>query len=260
MIPSDGELYFGKVVHRRLRPRRHRLSYNVFAILIDCAKLDILHQRLRLFSHNRFNLFSLYDRDHGDGTTIESYLQKIAKNSGHSGNITRFMMLCYPRILGYAFNPLTTYFGLDKEGNTRLIIYEVNNTFGERQTYVLPAQPNKNGLVAQNCQKLLYVSPFNSNRGTYSFRATSLGEELALGIGLRDEQGPVMLAHFRAKREPLSDRMLFIALTRTGWMTVKVYAGIHYEAAKLWIKGVSLVPRPYHSGNHISYEKNSSKD
>lgn len=255
----DGALYFGKVVHRRLRPCTHRLSYNVFAVLMDCANLDAMQRRLRLFSYNRFNLFSLYDRDHGDGTPIEGYLREIAENSGHGGKVTRFMMLCYPRIFGYAFNPLTTYFGLDENGRTRLIIYEVNNTFGERQTYVLPALPDKNGSVAQSCQKLLYVSPFNSNRGTYSFRATPIGAKLTLGIALRDEQGPLMLAHFRAEQSPLNDMGLMGALTRTGWMTVKVFAGIHYEAAKLWFKGVSLVPRPARSGNPISYENKSKK-
>ena len=163
------------------------------------------------------------------------------------------MMLCYPRILGYAFNPLTTYFGLDQDGNTRLIIYEVNNTFGERHTYVLPAQPDANGHVAQGCKKSLYVSPFNSDRGNYSFRATPVGANLTLGIALRDEQGPLMLAHFRAERREFSDTELLLALRRTGWMTVKVIAGIHYEAAKIWLKGVKLVKRPARPENQISF-------
>jgi len=259
MNQPDGQLYLGKVVHRRLRPVRHRLSYNVFAVMLDCAKLDALDRRLTFFSHNRFNLFSLYDCDHGDGTPLEDYLHKIAENSGHEGKITRFMMLCYPRILGFAFNPLTTYYGLDENGNTRLMIYEVNNTFGERQTYVLPARPDQSGSVAQSCEKLLYVSPFNSNRGNYSFRATSIGAKLTLGVALRDELGPVMLAHFHAEQRPLRDIELLRTLTRTGWMTVKVYAGIHYEAANLWFKGLSLVDQPEHPRNHISYQKNSKE-
>jgi DUF1365 family protein len=259
MSLPDGALYFGNVVHRRVRPTRNKFSYKVFAILVDCSKLGVLQRRLKLFSYNRFNLFGLHDRDHGDGSSIETYLQKIAIQSGHDNEVTKFMMLCYPRILGYAFNPLTTYFGLDDNGRTRLIIYEVNNTFGERQTYVLPALPHKDGTVAQNCQKLLYVSPFNSNRGTYSFRATPIGAKLTLGIALRDEQGPLMLAHFRADQSTLNDIGLLGALSRTGWMTVKVIVGIHYEAAKLWLKGVSLVPRPAHSRRNISYENKSKK-
>jgi DUF1365 family protein len=240
----DGSIYLGKVIHRRLRPRKHALSYNVFSLLADCGKLDELGKRQRLFSHNKFNLFSLFDCDHGDGGCLSSYLTYTAKRNGHDLPVARFMMLCYSRIRGYAFNPMTTYFGLDENGDTRLIIYEVNNTFGERHSYVLPAEPDRDGQVAQTCRKSFYVSPFNSDRGTYSFRATRPGENLTVGVALRDEAGPLMLAHFRGRRRPLHDGELLRALLSTGWMTVKVYAGIHYEAAKLWLKGVPLVAHP----------------
>ncbi len=134
-------------------------------------------------------------------------------------------MLCYPRIFGYAFNPLTVYFGFDRGHQVRLIIYEVNNTFGERMTYALPAEADMSGVMTQSCRKQLYVSPFNSDKGTYSFHVTVPDEALTLGIVLRDNAGPLLKAYFHASREPLSDKVLLKALACTGWMTVKVIAG-----------------------------------
>ncbi len=246
-------LYFGDVVHKRLRPRTHALRYRVFTVLFDCDRLELLARRVRLFSYNRFNLFSLYDRDHGDGTPLRDYLRRIAQKADGSADISRFLMVCYPRILGYAFNPLTVYFGLDAQNRTRLIIYEVNNTFGQRMTYVLPAESDSSGCVTQSCRKQLYVSPFNTDSGTYTFHVSPIGRDLTIGIALKDDGGALLKAHFRGRRAPLTDGGLLHALAATGWMTVKVTAGIHYEAAKLWIKGLRLRPRPVRADRTIAY-------
>ncbi len=162
-------------------------------------------------------------------------------------------MLCYPRILGYVFNPLTVYFGLDAEDRVRLVIYEVNNTFGGRKSYVLPAEPDKNGLIVQGCRKRLYVSPFNTGDGTYLFHATPLDDDLTVGVALKDDAGPLLKAYFRGRRTALTDANLLRAIRRTGWMTLKVMAGIHYEAAKLWLKGLRTVPRSAKPDNSISF-------
>lgn len=247
-------LYSGSVVHKRLAPHRHSLRYTVFSCLFDCDRLDELAARSRLFSYNRFNLFSLFDRDHTDGPGLKSYLGQMAQRSGCGQSVARFMMLCYPRIFGYVFNPLTVYYGLDKDDRVRLVIYEVRNTFGQKKTYVLPAEPGPSGLVSQECRKRLYVSPFNDVEGSYYFHATQPGgDDLTIGVALRTQAGPVMKAYFRGNRSALTDRTLLAALSRTGWMTVKVIAGIHYEALKLWLKGARIVPRPAAPDAPITY-------
>lgn len=248
-------LYFGTVAHTRMRPVSHALRYRVFALLFDCDTLDALDKRLRLFSYNRFNLFSLYDSDHGDGTGLRAYLDSVAAGSGQADKVSRFVMLCYPRILGYAFNPVTVYFGLDEEDRICLVVYEVNNTFGERKSYVVPAQPDGNGLVWQQCPKEFFVSPFNKVAGTYSFHVTPIGDDLTLGVALKDDGGALLKAFFRGQREELTDTNLLWALARTGWMTAKVFIGIHYEAAKLWLKGLRTVPRPPRPETPISFIK-----
>lgn len=246
-------LYPGRVSHTRLRPVLHRLSYSVFAVLFDCGKLDALQRRLKVFSRNRFNLFGLYDKDHGDGSPLEEYARELVAGTPEGERAVRFMMLCYPRILGYTFNPLTVYYGLDSQDEVCVVIYEVNNTFGERKTYVLPASRPESGVIAQSCAKELYVSPFNTPSGTYQFHLTPPEEGLTVGVALRDEAGPLLKAYFRGQRQELTDAALVKALACTGWMTVKVFAAIHFEAAKLWLKGLRLKPRPPAPEAPVSY-------
>ncbi len=237
-------IYEGEVRHTRLRPVTHALRYRVFALLVDVGELGGLGARHRILSHNRRNLLEIRDADHGDGGPIGDWLFRLAAASPGGGLVRRFEMLCYPRVLGYVFNPVTVYYGYDAGGRICLMVYEVNNTFGQRRTYVLPARPDAKGHVHQTCDKALYVSPFNDVSGAYSFNLTTPGEQLGLGVALRDAGGPLLKAHFAARGRPLTDRALLGALLRTGWLTAKVMTGIHYEALRLWAKGLRLKPRP----------------
>lgn len=254
MTMAFDAIYRGIVTHKRLRPVHHALNYRVFAILFDCSALAQLDKKLRLFSYNRFNLVSLFDRDHGDGTGLTPYLTRIAERANHGDDVKRFVMLCYPRILGYAFNPLTVFYGLDAQDRVRLVIYEVNNTFGERRSYVLPVDADSDHLITQNCKKQLYVSPFNSDSGHYSFHLTPPNRDLlTVGVALKDEEGPLLKAYFRGNRRDLTDAQLLRALGKTGWMTLKVTLGIHYEACKLWLKGLKFRSRPRAPAAAISF-------
>jgi len=244
MTDIENGLYIGSVVHKRLRPVRHALSYRVFSVLLDCDQLSKVSDALRLFSYNKFNLFSLYDCDHGDGTPLCGYLSDIANASDIDVQIQRFVMLCYPRVLGYAFNPITVFYGLDANDDVRVMIYEVNNTFGHRKSYVLPVAKSSGDLIAQACRKRLYVSPFNAETGSYRFAVTPPKDTLTVGVALRTDLGATMKAHFHGARQELTDKNLLKALMKTGWMTVKVTAAIHFEALRLWLKGLRVVKRP----------------
>ena len=67
MSAPASALYVGQVTHRRMRPRKHSLRYRTYALLLDLDELPALSRRLRLFSHNAFNLFSVFNRDYGSG-------------------------------------------------------------------------------------------------------------------------------------------------------------------------------------------------
>ena len=148
-------------------------------------------------------------------------------------------MLCYPRILGFAFNPLTTYFALDAAGQTRLVIYEVHNTFGGRHTYVSnPIKPGEN--IYHVTEKRFRVSPFNAVEGQYGLRASEPGDKIAVGVALSTAEGPLLKAHFQGTRKTLNSLNLLGSFVKFPLMSLKVVGGIHWEALKLWLKGLNL--------------------
>jgi uncharacterized protein len=235
-------IYHGTVAHQRLQPLRHKLSYRVFNLFVDVDELPALSRRLRLFSYKGFNVFSIHDRNHGqsDGTSISENAWRLARDAKTGKPIRRIFMFCYPRLFGFVFNPLTVYYAFDADDDLRLTIYEVNNTFGERHTYVLPVEGNGE----QHIEKQLYVSPFNATDGFYRFRVSKPDETLALGIALTTDKGPTLNAWFSGARKELRDRTLLRSLFSMPLLPLKVIGGIHWEALRLWLKGLRLVPHP----------------
>jgi len=253
---EQAAVYCGEVVHERQRPKRHKLRYRVFSMLIDLDRLPALNKRLRLFSHNRFNLFSFHDRDHGpgDGCDLAAHIRSLLASAGLQAFGERILLLSYPRMLGYVFNPLSVYFCLDETGRAGAVAYEVNNTFHERKTYLLAASNNGDGPnLYQTCDKSFHVSPFNTERGTYSFHIQPPEARVAIGVALRDSDGPLLRAHFAGQRENVNDRALMVLALRYPLMTMKVIAGIHFEAFRLWWKGVPLVRRQPAPGYSVDF-------
>ena len=248
-------LYVGHVVHARLRPVAHRLRYSVFSILADLDELPDLDRSLRLLSLNRLNLFSLHERDHGDRkgalrAHIDGLLAGTAVDLGPGG---RVQLLCYPRMLGFVFNPISVYFCETSAGELRAIIYEVSSTFGERRSYVLPVADSSGPIVHQESPKEMYVSPFNESDGHYSFHVRPPGAHVTVGILYRHDGEAVMRAHFAGERRALTDRALLGLACRLPFMTLKVVGAIHWEALKLWLKGLRMKSRRPNGKFAVSY-------
>jgi uncharacterized protein len=244
---ADHALYFGEVMHERLRPVHHRFTYRVFSILVDVDRLADLGRRLTLFSHNRFNLYSLYDRDHGnfDGGPLRPHIETLLREAGRTIPPTRIDLLCYPRILGFVFNPLSIYYCYEANGEIGAIIYEVRNTFGEHHAYVAPVEPGQAGDagVRQHADKRFYVSPFIAMAAGYRFTLRRPGERIHVLIRETIGDEPLLTAAFTGRRRDFTDRQLLVALMRFPLMTLKVVAAINYEALRLWAKGVGFVDR-----------------
>jgi DUF1365 family protein len=236
-------LYSGTVLHVRTRPRRHRLAYRVFMLLADLDELEDLDRGLRLFSSRGWSLVGLRTRDHGDGSgrPLKAQLEAELAAAGlpHGGPVR---MLAFPRIFGLGFDPLTVFFCHAADGALAAILYEVNNTFGERHSYLIPVSGG--GLVRQACDKDFYVSPFMDMGLAYDFCVRPPGDTVGVAIDVHDDAGVVLAASFHGDRRPLTDRGLLRAWLTHPWMTLGVLAAIHVEALKIWLKGEPIRRRP----------------
>jgi DUF1365 family protein len=241
-------LYFGEVMHARLKPMGHRFSYRVMSLLIDLDRLDDADRLSPLFAVNRAALYSFHESDHGgrDGSSLRAYAQACAAEHGIDLAGGRVLLLCYPRLLGYTFNPLSVYFCYRADGSLALLIYEVRNTFGEIHPYVLPVRASDVSAagVRQEQDKLFYVSPFVGMAMRYRFRISPPGKEVKLRILETDREGPLLAATFFGRHRALSTRALLRAFVALPLVTAKIIAAIHWEALRLWFKGARLVARP----------------
>ena len=238
-------LYVGSVMHRRLQPRMHRFRYRAFWLLLDLDELNELSGRLRWFSHNRSNVFSLYDADHGDGTESPLRLQVERQLSDAGVDLAggRIRLLCMPRTLGYCFNPISIFFCYRADGTLAAVVYQVHNTFGERHSYVIRVE-DQSAALHQRCQKLFYVSPFLEMDMRYDFRITGPDESIVVGISASSSAGPVLNAVLTGRRREFTDRNLMFVFLKSPAITIKVIAAIHWEAIRLWAKGIRLHRRP----------------
>ncbi|MFM9938286.1 MAG: DUF1365 domain-containing protein [Hyphomicrobiaceae bacterium] len=247
MSPLVSCIYAGTVVHKRLTPKQHGFAYRVFSLCLDVDEIDRLDRDLRLFSRNQRNVISFWDRDIGtsSGELVGDKTRRLLAAAGLARYGARIELVCYPRILGYVFNPLSVYFCRDPGGNLGVVIYEVTNTFGERRSYLVEtAADAENGpTVVQSCAKELYVSPFTGADGTYSFHVVPPSERVVLGVAFRDSGRAVLKTHFRGERIPITDAAIAGMMLRYPLMTLKVISAIHFEAARLWAKGVPMVTR-----------------
>lgn len=260
MTPSSA-LYLGGVVHRRLRPKTHRLNYRVFWLLLDLAEIDGLDRRLNLFSRNRFNLLSFHDRDHGDGSggTLRSQIEEWLRRAGIEIGDGPICLLTMPRVLGYVFNPISIYYCYQSDGRLVAVVYEVTSTFGVRHAYVIPVPPEDQvtGRIRQGAAKALYVSPFMGMEMDYDFLGHAPGDLLDLTINGVDAEGLLITATMLAERRPLEDRDLLSAAVALPLMTLKVMVAIHWEALKLWIKGVGLTHQPQRAQEPVTLQRRS---
>jgi DUF1365 family protein len=240
-------LYVGCVMHARLKPIGHRFSYRVMSLLIDLDRLADADRQSRLFGVNRAALYSFHEADHGkrDGSSLRAYAQRCAAERGIDLTGGRVLLLCYPRLLGYTFNPLSVYFCYRADGELALLIYEVRNTFGDIHPYVLPVLSGEisDAGVRQQQDKLFYVSPFIEMAMRYHFRVLPPGERVQLRILATDRESPVLAATFDGSRRILNTKELLRAFVRLPLVTMKIMAAIHWEALRLWLKGARLVPR-----------------
>ena len=248
-------IYKGFVTHRRFKPLRHYFSYKTFSILFDLTELEDLHKKIGIFSFNRFNIFSFYNKDHGsrDGNDLTKWVKTNLKKYNLNFNVSKIKLLCFPRIFGYVFNPLSIFYCYE-ENELKAILYEVKNTFNEQHTYVFPVN-NRSKIITQQCDKKFYVSPFIEMNTFYNFRLTEPDENIRILIKQTDKKGKVLVACQVGIKQIMSFKHLLINFFTHPMMTFKIMISIHYEALRLWKKGAIFQKRQIKVKNNTSLEK-----
>ena len=253
-------LFPGYVTHTRLRPKVHKLGYKIYSLLLDLDELEVLHRRLRLFAVNRFNLFSFREKDRGNGsaTPLRVQVEDAMRGAGIEPDGGAIRLLTMPRILGWAFNPLSVFFCYDRDGDLTAILWEVDNTFRQRHGYMIPVEGEQSGRIVQTCDKAFYVSPFMDMKLRYEFEVQPPADKLMIRINSFDDEGLLLTARHIAKRVELSDAALLRAFFTIPFLTLRVVGGIHWEALKIWLKGIRLRKRPQPPQKPITHIRNES--
>ena len=251
---KNSKIYTGKVIHKRFKPKEHYFKYNVFSLLIDLNELEEINKYINFFSYNKFNIISFFDKDHGDrdGSSIKLWVKKNLRNIGIMTEDISIKLLCYPRIFGYVFNPLSTYFIYNKHSELISIFYEVKNTFGEQHTYIFKAQDEKT--VQNKCKKKFYVSPFIEMDCEYHFKTLNPREQLSVVINQNDKDGKLLFASQDGISKDFNNKNLILSYLTHPLMTFKIIGAIHYEAFKLWAKRIKLIAKKIKLKNNITIE------
>ncbi len=247
-------LYNGTVIHKRFKPKKHFFKYRVFSLLLDLSELNHLDKNINFFSYNSFNLISFFDKDHGerDGSSLFEWVKKnLVENNINSNNI-KIKLLCYPRIFGYVFNPLSVFFVYDHQENLISILYEVKNTFGEQHTYIFKV--DNNNLLQHNCSKKFHVSPFIEMECNYFFRILKPAEKISVIIDQYQLDEKILFASQDGRRVDFNTKELLKSYIKHPLMTFKIISAIHFEAFKLWAKGIRFIKKRFKIKNNITFE------
>ena len=251
----NSSIYNGTVIHKRFKPKKHFFKYSVFSLFIDLSELNQLDNSIKFFSFNKFNLISFFEKDHGDrdGSSLIEWVKKNLNENNISSENIKIKLLCYPRIFGYVFNPLSVFFIYNSKNKLISILYEVKNTFGEQHTYIFKVEDDLN-LFQHNCSKKFHVSPFIEMNCNYFFRILKPGEKISVIIDQYHSNEKILYASQDGKRADFNSKELLKSYLKHPLMTFKIISAIHYEAFKLWTKGIKFISKKFKLKNNITFE------
>ncbi len=243
------QLCFGNVHHTRVRPARNSFNYGVYFLRLPLRSLVSHDIQTKLFSRNRFNLLSHYEKDHGDGTQpLLQWIEQILLKHGISDADGEIWLQTFPRLLGYVFNPVSFWFCHRRDGALRAVLCEVSNTFGERHCYLLDEGRPIDNTMELTSSKIFHVSPFCAVEGNYRFQFIKnfrKGKEDTLArIDYHTEDGALLLTNISGTAQNLNDRNVALALMRYPLMNFMIITRIHWQALKLWFKRVPFYRKP----------------
>jgi DUF1365 family protein len=236
--------YDAITAHVRFTPFKRRFAYKLAQILIDIDAPETAARGLWAFTVNRFGLFSYFDKDHGDrsGVRLRGWAEGLWRDAGIDLAGGPIRLLTFPRMLGFVFNPISVFFGYGPDGRLRGVIYEVNNTFGETHAYV--AATEGGAVESHTAPKRFHVSPFKAVIGDYRFRLSAPDDRFYLFVENQIDGATAHVASLLGKRKSATNAWFVGVFFRLPMMTMKVVAGIHWEALWIWLRGARYHDKP----------------
>lgn len=231
------KLYRSFVRHTRYFPRKYQFDFHFFWLRLNLDELDKLNSETFLFSRNRFNLFSFYDRDHihlGSFSLKENVIAYL-KEQGVEEEIRDIELVTNPRVLGYTFNPVSFY--LIKSITSEYLVIEIGNTFGEQKPYFVSNQFKKEKEWVFTTQKNFYISPFSSVENSMTFHV--IDDEKKLIIKIIDQNYKNHQTELTTKYVGIpiewSNSNIIKFFFRFPFSTLRIIFAIHYHAFKLFL-------------------------
>ena len=242
----------GSVWHRRLRPVEHAFRYRSYFLMLPMRSLRTqAPARGDGWRRNAWGLLSFHDSDHGDGSPDAlTWFEGLLRSEGITDADGEIWLQTYPRVMGYAFKPVSFWFAHRQDGTLAAIVAEVNNTFGERHCYLLTGAHLQWG-QAMNADKVFHVSPFCSVSGQYTFRFDRTGDQLSVRVDL-DDHGPLLQTGLSGQLLALTRASARRAFFGTPLMTLGVVARIHWQALQLWLRRVPFFSKPTAPAQQVS--------
>ena len=255
----NSQILLSSIVHKRFIPFKHKLQYKVPSLYLNIDDLSTINQQYTFFSLNNFNLFSFYECDHGyrDKRSIKKFvIDSLSKYKIKYQNL-KITILCFPRILGYVFDPLSIIYCFD-DNKLISILYEVKNTTNEQHTYIFKGDTDsKDFKLSHECAKQFYVSPFIEMEAYYKFFNNMFKDKININIDLFDKNNKkVLTASQYGKFIEFNSKNMFKFLSYNPLLGFKVMFGILYEAVKIIFKGGKYYTRKKKPNDTISFEGN----
>ena len=253
----NSSLYSTTIVHERFQDFKHKFKYFILSMFLDYDEIRDLTKKIKIFSYNKFNIFSYYENDHGyrDGRLLRDFVEDFLFINKVTYKKLKINIMCFPRILGYVFNPLSIIYCYD-EKILIAIFYEVKNTSNEQHTYCFARNKNHQAKkYTHECDKNFYVSPFIGMKARYKFENLNPNHKMSVAINLFDnDNNKILTASQYGIKLPLNSITLLKQLLFNPLVTIKVIFAILYEAIFIITKGGKYYARKKKYNDSISFE------